>query len=361
MTCVCVNSLLLPLALYCLPLTGFYLTPSDLRSFMSANNYATFSLAEAPPTSNYTADSSSSSSSKLQHVKEYPINFMLYCPDTVTAPLVFKASHSTQQSALAFQIPGYGGVAVLNPTNTLKTSTKQITPVVEDVSVKRFAMPMAAFTSHIRAILGLKSSNSNNTQKCNQSDSSSGSSDQCNAATSDSMQITLLTANQHGITLWELDALSRIWSLKRRALAIETLKALATLTSKVKQMEIRAEVANKVQAAVHAVLQLDSLLASSTAISKTDESTTAMIVKLARDALTYAEAAYFDSSMIAQMYFPQEHLYAVYAPLIAPLLLPLLLGLFKEYQRYKAKQKAKHEGKKSSNCSGSTDVHTATS
>jgi GPI-anchor transamidase subunit S len=320
---------------------------------MSANNYATFSLAEAPPSGTYTDTDggNSSRSSNLQHVKEYPIDFMLYCPDTATALLVFKASHNTQQSTLAFQVPGYGGVAVLNPTKSV-ASSKQHTAVIEDMSIEQFAMPMAAFTSHIRALLGLQSSssNSNITQQCSQSDrSSNNNSDQCNAATDDSMQITLLPANQHGITLWELDALSRIWSLKRRALAVETLKALVTLTSKVKQMEIRDEVAIKVQTAVDAILQLDSLLTyTTTASSTTDVATSAMRVKLARDALTYAEAAYYDSSMIAQMYFPQEHLYAVYAPLIAPLLLPLLLGLFKEYQRYKAKQKAKQEAKQSS-------------
>jgi Phosphatidylinositol-glycan biosynthesis class S protein len=328
------------------------LTPSDLRSFMSANNYATFSLAEAPNSGTRTDTDGGSNSSTLQHVKEYPIDFLLYCPDTSAAPLLFKASHSTHRSTLAFQVPGYGGVAVLNPTRSPVSTKQHKTAVIEDVSIERFAMPMAAFASHIRAIVGLQSSSStsNSTQQCSHSDHSS--SDQCNAAIDDSMQVTLLTANQHGITLWELDALSRIWSLKRRALAVETLKALATLTSKVKQMEIRDEVAIKVQTAVNAILQLDSLLTSKTAASSSTEVATAVeIVKLARDALTYAEAAYFDSSMIAQMYFPQEHLYAVYAPLTAPLLLPLLLGLFKEYQRCKAKRKAKQQAVEKSSTS----------
>jgi GPI-anchor transamidase subunit S len=340
---------------FCFTLAGFYLTPSDLRSFMSANNYATSSLAEAPRSGMQADTDGGSNSSTLQHVKEYPIDFLLYCPDTSTAPLVFKASHSTHRSTLAFQVPGYGGVAVLNPVRSPVSTKQHKTAVIEDVSLERFAMPMAAFTSHIRAILGLQSSSSksNSKQQCSHSDRSS--SDQCH---DDSMQVTLLTANQHGVTLWELDALTRIWSLKRRALAIETLKALATLTSKVKQMEIHDEVAIKVQTAVDAILQLDSLLTSTTAASSNTKAATAVeIVKLARDALTYAEAAYFDSSIIAQMYFPQEHLYAVYAPLIAPLLLPLLLGLCKEYQRYKAKRKAKQQAVEKSSSSTSTAAH----
>lgn len=58
----------------------------------------------------------------------------------------------------------------------------------------------------------------------------------------------------------------------------------------------------------------------------------------AREAAALADAAYFDSSMIRQLYFPQEHMLGVFAPLLAPMILPLLLGFVREWKRYKLKK-----------------------
>ncbi|CAM9655051.1 unnamed protein product, partial [Ectocarpus sp. 12 AP-2014] len=54
-----------------------------------------------------------------------------------------------------------------------------------------------------------------------------------------------------------------------------------------------------------------------------------------------SEAAYFDPTMVPQLYFPQDHLMAVYFPFLAPLAFPLIFGFAQELLRYYRKKKAK--------------------
>lgn len=60
-----------------------------------------------------------------------------------------------------------------------------------------------------------------------------------------------------------------------------------------------------------------------------------------------ASKAYFDPSMLALLYFPDEHKYAIYTPLFGPVMVPILMGLLREWKAWKAKKKTenKHEKK----------------
>lgn len=60
-----------------------------------------------------------------------------------------------------------------------------------------------------------------------------------------------------------------------------------------------------------------------------------------REAADHTDAAYYDHTMIRQLYFPQEQMFGVYAPLLAPLILPFFVGLIREYKRWKTKQAEK--------------------
>lgn len=64
-------------------------------------------------------------------------------------------------------------------------------------------------------------------------------------------------------------------------------------------------------------------------------------------ALQLASKAYFNPTMLALLYFPDEHKYAVYTPLFGPVAVPLLAALFKEWKEWKErKRKAKLEKEK---------------
>jgi phosphatidylinositol glycan class S len=59
-----------------------------------------------------------------------------------------------------------------------------------------------------------------------------------------------------------------------------------------------------------------------------------------------AEDAFFAPNMVAMLYFPDEHKYAIYLPLFLPVLLPVFTGLRAELRHLRAKRalaKAKAE------------------
>jgi phosphatidylinositol glycan class S len=53
-----------------------------------------------------------------------------------------------------------------------------------------------------------------------------------------------------------------------------------------------------------------------------------------------AEAAFFDHTMVAQLYFPNEHKFAVYMPLFVPIAVPIILALLRELRGIKKKRLA---------------------
>jgi phosphatidylinositol glycan class S len=63
----------------------------------------------------------------------------------------------------------------------------------------------------------------------------------------------------------------------------------------------------------------------------------------ARQADMNAERAFFDKSMVGQVYFPDEHKIAVYLPLLGPVSVPLILALGKEVKTFLAWVKSRKE------------------
>ncbi len=49
-----------------------------------------------------------------------------------------------------------------------------------------------------------------------------------------------------------------------------------------------------------------------------------------KQAVQLAEAAFFDPTMTAMQYFPDEHLYAVYAPLFLPVIVPMVGSIVRD-------------------------------
>lgn len=62
------------------------------------------------------------------------------------------------------------------------------------------------------------------------------------------------------------------------------------------------------------------------------------LLKLSHSSELLSSKAFFNPNMLGQLYFPDEHKYAVYTPLFGPLAVPLLvagLRLLKEKRRSK--------------------------
>ena len=58
----------------------------------------------------------------------------------------------------------------------------------------------------------------------------------------------------------------------------------------------------------------------------------------ARIAEAEAERAFFEKSMVGQLYFPDEHKVAVYLPLLGPIGVPLIMGLLNELRAWKQRR-----------------------
>jgi len=66
----------------------------------------------------------------------------------------------------------------------------------------------------------------------------------------------------------------------------------------------------------------------------------------ARAAWHDSETAFFEKSMVGQVYFPDEHKVAVYLPLLGPVGVPLLLGLGREVVALVAKLREARRGRR---------------
>ena len=60
-------------------------------------------------------------------------------------------------------------------------------------------------------------------------------------------------------------------------------------------------------------------------------------------AMKKAREAFFDPNMLGILYFPDEHIFAVYAPLFLPISYPFFSKLFSELRKRKEKRKRKEE------------------
>ncbi|EME48927.1 hypothetical protein DOTSEDRAFT_49301 [Dothistroma septosporum NZE10] len=130
----------------------------------------------------------------------------------------------------------------------------------------------------------------------------------------------------------------RISSLAReRATALilsasSTLGALSRLTLKLQSIAIPGTVAKAVD---ETLLRLDN------ACSDLRQGRFQSALENARTAETEVEKAFFEPSMVGQVYFPEEHKVAVYVPLLGPMAVPLVMSGLKELKKLRdRKQKA---------------------
>ncbi|CAM9752206.1 unnamed protein product [Chrysoparadoxa australica] len=298
-----------------------YYTPEDLEGFLSANDFG--SLDISPATANTT------STTRVQG--EAFLHFMLFCPGPSHASMAFRDPHAAEAEAeaFAFEIPGWGGVALLRGdgrvTEVGLESDESFAVVCCQPRQQEARAPMGAFIAQLRRILGLPAAN-------RAAEEAPFAPSNAKGLTLSFPQVTFLPSRRDGIADWEMDALMRAWVKHHRHKASEALMSLGELVGKVPQMEVSKSLSAVVSSAVDALVLLDNTSGAGNLAAEMGH---------AREALKQAEQAYFDPTMVPQLYFPGEHLLAVYLPLVAPLLLPVVCGLLQEYKRYRSKCKAK--------------------
>jgi len=131
-------------------------------------------------------------------------------------------------------------------------------------------------------------------------------------------EVETLPVPRLGLRVWERD-----FQLRHRALeycldAVSTLSSLSHLLSQIPNIVISEEVGNQVARAVTRVREGASLVTD----GKLVQGFTA-----AEEALLLAETAFFDKSLLALLYFPDDQKYAIYIPFFLPVGIPVILSL----------------------------------
>lgn len=200
------------------------------------------------------------------------INFVLYVAPPRQRPLLVAGSNTN-----SWIVPQWGGIAILNPNeDTQSLSADDLEPILLN------------FSSQLLSLLGVPST----------------------PAESLPLRLSSLT---------RLRAASFVLS------ASSTLGSLARVVATLPNIPIPKKVAVSVDSTIeHLKLACDAL----------QHSDFQKALENAQQADAEAEKAFFERSMVGQVYFPDEHKVAVYLPLLGPMAVPLVLSALKEIAPY---------------------------
>jgi phosphatidylinositol glycan class S len=206
------------------------------------------------------------------------INFILYVPPAEQSPLVLN-----ENGGSSWLIPQWGGVQILNLPQTHTRLSKA-----------DLESAMQTFSDQLLSLLGLPT---------------------------EPRSFPLRIA-----TLTRVHAASLMYS------ASSTLGAIARLTQSLSSIAIPDAVARDVQ---QTMAHLDE------ACTGLKEGRFHHALESAKLAEMKVERAFFEPSMVAMVYFPDEHKIAVYMPLLGPIATPLVLSAIKELRAIVAARKAR--------------------
>ncbi|KAK4162374.1 phosphatidylinositol-glycan biosynthesis class S protein [Cladorrhinum sp. PSN259] len=142
---------------------------------------------------------------------------------------------------------------------------------------------------------------------------------------------SLLGTPQSGSLPLRLSTLTRIRSADLLLRASSTLGSLARLALALPSISIPSSVADGVSKTMsHLRLACDTL-------GGLDG------LEHAKIAEAEAERAFFEKSMVGQLFFPDEHKIAVYLPLLGPVAVPLIMGAINEFKAWRKRRRERAE------------------
>ncbi|KAF2132013.1 beta-lactamase/transpeptidase-like protein [Dothidotthia symphoricarpi CBS 119687] len=198
------------------------------------------------------------------------VNFILYVPDKDQSPLLVKENAGT-----SWLVPQWGGVHILNLEHESSTPSA--------LTAAALAPAMHTFSNQLISLFGLPQ-------------------------TPASLPLRIST-------LERVRAASLIFS------ASSTLGALAQVYQKLPSIPVPDNVAQSADLTIVHLQQACDFLR---------EGRFQNALEHARVAEIEAEKAFFERSMVGQVYFPDEHKVAVYLPLLGPVAVPLVMAALKE-------------------------------
>lgn len=218
------------------------------------------------------------------------INFVLYVPRAKQAPLKLWGVDGT-----AWLIPQWGGICILNPPRMTHPETGKPS-LPEYLNRELLDAPFEIFTTQFLSLLGVPLANP----------------DGINTPLEERLRSH---TRQSAISLFQR--------------ASSTLGSLARLSQSLNSIPIPQKVARLVDDT------MDHLEIACKQLRADDENNAVLEEALmhSREAYADSEKAFFEKSMVGQVYFPDEHKVAVYLPLLGPIGVPLVVGLVRELKQ----------------------------
>ncbi|KAI0716794.1 phosphatidylinositol-glycan biosynthesis class S protein [Earliella scabrosa] len=263
---------------------AFGLTQEDLTVFVNSAEWTLSSSASNDPV----------------------IHFVLFIPSSKHIPLHILDHSDSVLSSNAFLLPQWGGIILLNPSHP-PSSTLNPLPLLSQTDLDPVFDTFAYQLLTLLGVPGLPSSVE--------------------------MIPAAEGAPREPFTEWELDAL-----LRRRAVgnvqgSTETLQSIVRLVDQIEGMPVGPDVKDDIQDALAALNE----------VHETFRSSPIAALKSSARALTLSSRAFFNPGMLALLYFPAEHKYAVYTPLFASIAAPLLGAVLREIAAWRRARKAGHQ------------------
>ncbi|EJD39576.1 hypothetical protein AURDEDRAFT_116108 [Auricularia subglabra TFB-10046 SS5] len=222
------------------------------------------------------------------------LHFIVFIPSAAHRPLHVLTAQGSIAHSNAFIIPQWGGIAVYNPSDA---SPQEMLDTRALLSVFR------TFHTQLLLLLGVP------------------------PAPHGTYHVPASNAPRTPpLTRWQLAALLRARTLENARSAAEALRSIVALVAQIGHLPVKEDVRALVRAALDDLDEVQKYTARPQAdLQKAFDAS--------RAAAGRASAAFFDPGMLAMLYFPAEHTYAVYTPLFAPVGVPLLVAVVREVRR----------------------------
>ncbi|KAJ6543823.1 phosphatidylinositol-glycan biosynthesis class S protein-domain-containing protein [Mycena sp. CBHHK59/15] len=219
------------------------------------------------------------------------LHFILFIPSAWRRPLQILDAHGSPSPSDAFLLPQWGGIIIYNPPPEMQSHIQLPSSALDSV--------FSTFAYQLLCLLGVPRLPPD------------------------------VRTDAAVLTDWQLDALLRRRALENAKGALDTLKSIVKLVDQIENMPVGQYVKGDVQ---------DSLTALDQMYTSAPSSLNQTLYQSA-NALTLASRAFFNPGMLALLYFPAEHQYAVYTPLFASAAIPLMAAAIREISAWRKQRR----------------------
>ncbi|KAI3613272.1 gpi transamidase component pig-s [Moniliophthora roreri] len=229
--------------------------------------------------------SSSSSNDPVLH-------FVLFVPSANRRPLTILNAGGKPSGSNAFLIPQWGGIVIADLPDL---------PSEMKLPASQLTSAFSAFSQQLLTLLGVP-------------------------------RLPAGISSTSALTPWQIDALLRQRTSENIARTRDTLRSTVSLVEQIENMPVGEKVRDDVQDAL-------KTLGSLWNFDEMSSSSLRSTLQRSGRALTLSQRAFFHPGMLALLYFPAEHKYAVYTPLFVSATIPMLAGALREIIAWKRQRR----------------------